>query len=177
MCPIDFSRSFVKFQGHTGQKNHWFWPELSVSGLQLKFDFTNGFETMHKASNSIAVVPYCFSRSSVKFQGHTGQKILDFDPNWAFPDCNSNLNSSMALKWCTRLDIICFFYVIHQISRSPRLENQQYESHLSKITKPVAAIKSLRFALFCKNCQKSRYDFINSTLWLANLNIRHKNDG
>ena len=29
----------------------------------------------------IEEVPYCFSRSSVKFQGHTGQKkITDFDP-------------------------------------------------------------------------------------------------
>ena len=119
MCPIDFSRSFVKFQGHTGQKNHWFWPELSVSGLQLKFDFTNGFETMHKAWNSIAVVPYYFSRSSVKFQGHTGQKILDFDPNWAFPDCNSNLNSSMALKWSTRLDIIFFLMLFIKFQGHP----------------------------------------------------------
>ena len=44
---------------------------------------------MHKAWSSIEEVPYCFSRSSVKFQGHTALKIIDFDPNWAFPDCNS----------------------------------------------------------------------------------------
>ena len=29
--------------------------------------------------------------SSFKFQGRTRQKIADFDPNWAFPDCNSIL--------------------------------------------------------------------------------------
>ena len=46
------------------------------------------------------------SRSSVKFQGHTGQKISDFYPNWAFPDCNSNLNSPMDLKWCTKLGVV-----------------------------------------------------------------------
>ena len=23
-----------------------------------------------------------------KFQGHMGQKIADFNPNWVFPDCN-----------------------------------------------------------------------------------------
>ena len=40
-------------------------------------------------------VPYCFSRSSVKFQGHRRQKIIKFDPIWSFPDCNSNLNSPM----------------------------------------------------------------------------------
>ena len=33
---------------------------------------------MHKACTVIEEVPYCFSRSSVEFQGHTGQKIADF---------------------------------------------------------------------------------------------------
>ena len=32
------------------------------------------------------------------------KKIVDFDPNWAFPDCNSSLNSLMAKKWCTKLE-------------------------------------------------------------------------
>ena len=31
-------------------------------------------------------MPYCFPRSSIKFQGHTVQNITDFDPNWAFPE-------------------------------------------------------------------------------------------
>ena len=59
---------------------------------------------MHKAWSSIEEVPYCFSRSSVKFQGHTALKIVDFDPKWAFPDCNSSLNSPMAMKCCTKLE-------------------------------------------------------------------------
>ena len=59
---------------------------------------------MHKAWSSIEEVPYCFSRSSVKFQGHTALKIVKFDPNWAFPDCNSSLNSPMAMKCCTKLE-------------------------------------------------------------------------
>ena len=41
---------------------------------------------LHKAWNSKGEVPYCFPRSSIKFQGHIGQNITDFDPNWAFPD-------------------------------------------------------------------------------------------
>ena len=61
---------------------------------------------MHNAWSSIGEVPYCFSRSSLKFQGHTGQKIADFDPIQAFPDCNSRLNSPMALKWCTKLNLV-----------------------------------------------------------------------
>ena len=59
---------------------------------------------MHKAWSSIEEVPYCFSRSSVKFQGHTALNIIEFDPNWAFPDCNSSLNSPMAMKCCTKLE-------------------------------------------------------------------------
>ena len=38
------------------------------------------------------------SRSSIKFQGRTALKIVEFYPNWAFPDCNSSLNSPMATK-------------------------------------------------------------------------------
>ena len=60
---------------------------------------------MHKAWSNIDEVPYCFSRSSVKFEGHARQKIADFDPNWAFPDCNFSLNSPMALEWCTKLNV------------------------------------------------------------------------
>ena len=52
---------------------------------------------MHRAWSSIVEVPYCFSRSYVKLQGHTALKIVEFDPNWAFPDCNSSLNSWMAI--------------------------------------------------------------------------------
>ena len=59
---------------------------------------------MHKAWSSIEEVPYCFSRSSVKFQGHTALKIVEFDPNWAFPDCNSSLNSPIAMKCYAKLE-------------------------------------------------------------------------
>ena len=59
---------------------------------------------MHRAWSSIVEVPYCFSRSYVKFQGQTALKIVDFDLNWVFPDCNSSLNSPMAMKCCTELE-------------------------------------------------------------------------
>ena len=59
---------------------------------------------MHRARSSIVEVPYCFSRSYVTFQGHTALKIVEFDPNWAFLDCNSSLNSPMAMKCCTKLE-------------------------------------------------------------------------
>ena len=87
-----------------GAKNRRIWPRLGVSGLYLQFQFTNGYEMLYKAWSSIEEVPYCFSRSSVKFQGHTALKIVEFDSDWAFPDCNSNLNSPMATKCCTKLE-------------------------------------------------------------------------
>ena len=60
---------------------------------------------MHKAWSSNEEVPYCFWRSSAKFQGHTALKSVEFDPDWAFLDCNSSLNSPMATKWCTKLEV------------------------------------------------------------------------
>ena len=60
---------------------------------------------MYKAWSSIEVVLCRFWRSSVKFQGHTALKIVEFEPDWAFPDCNSSLNSPMATKWCTKLEV------------------------------------------------------------------------
>ena len=59
---------------------------------------------MHRAWSGIVEVPYCFSRSYVKFQGHTALKIVEFDQNWAFLDSNSSLKSLMAMKCCTKLE-------------------------------------------------------------------------
>ena len=76
-----------------------------------------------KVWSSIVAVPYCFSRSFIKVQGHTGQKIADFDPNWTFLDCKCSLNSpwlwndAQSLMYYRRCALL-FFKVIHQISRS-----------------------------------------------------------
>ena len=98
-----------------GSKNRWLWPKLGISGLYLQCEIINGYEMMHKAWCSIEDVPYYFSGSSVKFQGHTGEKLT-------------------------------------------------FESNLSKITRPVAAIKSLRFALFVHIL---RYQFETSYIHLV----------
>ena len=46
--------------------------------MYFQFKSTHGFEITQKACRSLEEVPYCFSRSSVKFQGHTGQKNEQF---------------------------------------------------------------------------------------------------
>ena len=86
---------------------------------------------LHKAWNSKGEVPYCFPRSSIKFQGHTGQNITNFDPNWAFPDY-----------------------------------------------RPVAAFKSLRFALLCtlsemtnKTCTKKKCNALCTWNWRHYQNL------
>ena len=33
------------------------------------------------------------------------KKNVEFDPDWAFPDCNSSLNTPMATKCCTKIEI------------------------------------------------------------------------
>ena len=50
-------------------------------------------------------MPYSFARSSVKLQGCMALKIVEFDPDWAFPDCNSSLNSPMGKRCCTKLEV------------------------------------------------------------------------
>ena len=95
-----------------------------------------------------------------------GQQI-DFSQIWAFPYNNSNLNSRMAMKWHIVSRCMeeghpyCFYELFIQILKSHGQKIRWYGSDLSKITRPVAAIKSLRFALF-----EYRWDFlINLSQW------------
>ena len=104
--PCCFWRSSVKFQGHTALKSVEFDPDWAFPYSNSSLNSSNGYEMLHKAWSSIEEVPYCLWRSSVKFQGHTALKSIAFDPDWAFPDSNSSLNSPMDLKWCTMLDIV-----------------------------------------------------------------------
>ena len=70
--PYCFWGSFVKFLGHTAQQIVKFDKNLVFPDSNSKFEFPNGYEMMHKTWSSIEEVPYCFPRSSIKFQGHTG---------------------------------------------------------------------------------------------------------
>ena len=103
MTEVVMSMQKVKVRGQRSRSQRS-WPHLAVSGPLLQFELTNGDEMMHKAWCCLGEVPYCFWRSTVKFQGHTAKKIVDFDPNWAFPDCNFSLNSPMAMKWYIKLE-------------------------------------------------------------------------
>ena len=58
-----------------GSENHWIRLKLDVSWLWLKFEFTNGYEMMHKAWSSI-------KRCPIVFQGHTSNckvtRLIEF---------------------------------------------------------------------------------------------------
>ena len=73
--PYCFSRLAVKFHGHRA-KNNDFDPKLGFFEMYFQLEFTDGYEMMIKSWSSIEEVPYCFSRSFVKFQGHKGQISL-----------------------------------------------------------------------------------------------------
>ena len=88
-------RSKVKVTEVTTQLNHF----------QTVTPVIYDDEMIHIAWCCLEEVPYCFSRSSVNFQGDTSLKIVEFDLDWAFLDCNSSLNSPMATKWCTKLEV------------------------------------------------------------------------
>ena len=62
---------------------------------------------LHKAWNSKGEMPYCFPRSSIKFQGHTVQNITDFDPNWAFPDYRP-VAAFKSLRFALLIYVHCF---------------------------------------------------------------------
>ena len=70
--PYKSSMSEVKGQGHRGENK--FCPNLGVSIPYLHFEFTDSHEIMHKASSSMGDKPYYFSRLSINFQSHRGQK-------------------------------------------------------------------------------------------------------
>ena len=115
---------------------------------------------MHRAWSSIVEVPFSFSRSYVNFQGHTALKIIEFDPSWAFPDSNSSLNSPMAMKCCTKLETAkerCPIVFQGHPSNFQGHTGQNFTDFDLNWAfpdyRPVAAFKSLRFALFSNNKQ------------------------
>ena len=129
--PYCFSRSSLKLQGHMAQKIIDFDPNWAFPDCNSSLNSPMATKWCIELEVGIVKVPYCFSRSYVKFQGHTAKKIIEFDPNWAFPDSNSSLNSLMAMKCCTKLGTakercLLFSKVIHQISRSHGTKHHRF---------------------------------------------------
>ena len=108
---------------------------IAVSGPQHQFEFTYGDEIMHKAWCCLEEVPYCFSRSPVKFQGHTVNKLPILTHIGRFRTVSMHQwlwNDVQSLKQHRR-GAILFFKVICQFSRSRGTKNRQFwpESSIS----------------------------------------------
>ena len=86
---------------------------------------------MHQAWCGIGEVPYCFSKSTVKFQGQTGQKSPILTRIGRFqtviPVLNHRWlrNNAESLKYHRR-DVLLFFKVIRQIPRSHRTQIRRF---------------------------------------------------
>ena len=74
--PNRFSRSSLKFQGHTDRKKIvTFDPDCAFPDCYSSFNSPVATKWPTKLEiDSIKEVPNCFSRSSLKFQGHTDRK-------------------------------------------------------------------------------------------------------
>ena len=90
-------------RSHDSEKRR-VWPRLGVSDCNSSLNSPMATKWCTKLEVALKRCPIGFSRSSVKFQGHTALKIVEFDQNWPFPDSNSSLNTPMATKWCTKLE-------------------------------------------------------------------------
>ena len=135
-CPIPF-KVMYQISGSHGTKNFRFWPKLGISGLQPKFESTNGCEMMHKVSSSIDKEPWCFLRSSVKFQGLTEWKMPILTRNGRFRTI-----SQVSIDWCLRNDVQrlewfrrgflgFFFKVIHRILKSHWTKSRRFSPKLN----------------------------------------------
>ena len=110
---------------------------------------------MHKAWSSIEEVHYCFSMSSVKFQGHAAKnkssnltqigRFRTVTPVWIHWWLWSVVQSSKQ----QRRDALLFSKVIHQFQGHTGQNITDFDPNWAfPDYRPVAAFKSLRFALF-----------------------------
>ena len=73
--PIVFQGDLSNFKVTRDKKNRQFLPEMSVSTLQLQFEFTDGYEMMHKAWSSLEKVPYYFQGHPSNFKVTRDKKL------------------------------------------------------------------------------------------------------
>ena len=95
-CPCKWSRSKVKVTEVKTQLSRF----RTVTPVWFHIWQWNHAHSLKHRRGALS-----FLRSSVKFQGHTRQKIANFDPNLVFPDYNYSLNWPMAVKWCTKPEV------------------------------------------------------------------------
>ena len=97
-CVLLFFDVICQITRSQGPINRWFGSNVCISVSQLQFGSMGGYEITHVAFMSIEVAIYCFSKSSVKFQGHPGWK------NWI----GSHLKVQERSQLSNPSDVYCF---------------------------------------------------------------------
>ena len=110
---ITIDKSDVQGKGH-GQR--W---KVKVTEVKINFDLIWAILEHNSSWNSqmaskrctkfivaLKRVSGCFQDHPWKFNVTRSKQIANFDLNWAFRNCKSNLNSQMAMKWCRHLCLI-----------------------------------------------------------------------
>ena len=97
-CPRKRWRSEVKGQGHRGQ--------TQLSRFRTKIPVWIHIWWWNDAQNLMWHTrgALLFFKVIRQTSWSHGEKIADFDPNWAFLDHYSSLNPQMATQWCTKLE-------------------------------------------------------------------------
>ena len=93
-----FSSSTLKFQGHTAQRSSTLTQIgrfRTVTPVLIQQWLRNDTKRREVANKKCPIV---FQDHPSNFKVTRLKKIIDFDPNWDFPDCNSSFNSTMAKK-------------------------------------------------------------------------------
>ena len=97
---------------------------------------------IHKAWCTIEEVPYCFTRSSIKFQGHTGWKIEDLNPIWVRLLGHSQLwNPSDLPCYC------CHVWIFIPLTWTETQNNLDIEFLFSSIVVQVKMRLTLKFLI------------------------------
>ena len=148
-CALLFFKVFHQISRSRGIKKFTnFDPNWAFPDCNSKFDFTDGFEMMHKAWCSIEEVPYCFPVLSIIFQCHTGKispiltRIARFrtvTPVWIHQWINKAWHSIEDMPYC---------FLGHPSNFKVTQAEKSTIWIQFEITRPGAAIKSPRFALF-----------------------------
>ena len=103
--PYCFSESSFKFEGHTGQKKSpLFYPNWAFRAVTPVCIHPWRWDDAH-SSTLYRTGALLFHKVIHQISWSHGTKIAKFDPNWAFPDCHSSMDSPMDLR-CTKLDIV-----------------------------------------------------------------------
>ena len=147
--PYYFVRSCVKFQDHTGRKIADFEQNLALLDCNSIY---NGPMAM-KWGTKLEVA---YKRCPIVLKGHLSNFKVTWDRKSSILTWIESFQivTPVWIYWCfwkkcTKRDVggaLLFF--INLISRSYRMKNRPFESSLSKITRLVAAIESLIFALY-----------------------------